>query len=317
MTHSTTHRGFTLVELLVVIAIIAILVGLLLPAVQAAREAARQVQCRNNLKQLALAGHNYESAYRYVPGYAGEKKPALVDFAGRSRRPSMRGWNWISKTLVFMEQKQLADRWGNYGSRPTLVMTPEDDRLVASPVAGLYCPTRRAAEAYPLLGSYEARFGTAAARTDYAINGGPADTLEVVGDENRIAVVRDGVWRLGLLTKLSNMTDGLSNTYFIGEKAMDSDKYTDGSDFGDRAPAMGWVDHNTGANASVRFAARPPARDSKGSCLACHDFGSAHATNWNAALADGSVRSIGYSMDLDVHRSMASIAGHEVSQLPD
>lgn len=309
-------QGFTLVELLVVIAIIAILVGLLLPAVQAAREAARQVQCRNNLKQISLAMHNYEAAFRMFPGYSGEKQPALVHFKSRRRRESMRGWNWISKTLVFMEQETLANQWGELGSKPRLQLDDSGRQMLSSALSGLHCPTRRSAESYPLVGTYLSRFGDSAARTDYAINGGPAKTLESEGSENWIRVEQDGIWRLGKSTKLGNVRDGLSNTYLLGEKAMDSSKYTTGTDFGDRAPAMGWVDHNTGANASVRFAARPPAQDNPDTCLACHDFGSAHATNWNAALADGSVRSMFYTMDIEVHRHTASIAGQEVTQLP-
>ncbi|GAB5403133.1 MAG: DUF1559 domain-containing protein [Aureliella sp.] len=310
------YRGFTLVELLVVIAIIAILVGLLLPAVQAAREAARQVQCRNNLKQIALAIHNYESAFRMFPGYAGEKQPALVSYTSGSRRESMRGWNWISKTLIFMEQKQLADQWGELGSRLQIQQTDYEREMVATALSTLHCPTRRSAESYPLVGNYNVRFGDKAARTDYAMNGGSARTLEDLGHENRIEVEQEGVWRLGRFTRLNSVSDGLSNTYLVGEKAMDADKYTTGTDFGDRAPAMGWVDNNTGANASVRFAARSPEVDKPDTCLACHDFGSAHATNWNAALADGSVRSIFYSMDIEIHRSTASISGREVLQLP-
>ncbi len=316
MRKSQQYRGFTLVELLVVIAIIAILVGLLLPAVQAAREAARQVQCRNNLKQIALAIHNYESAFGMFPGYAGEKQPALVSFTSGSRRESMRGWNWISKTLIFMEQKQLADHWGELGSKQRLEQTDQEKSMVAKALSALHCPTRRNAESYPLVGTYNTRFGDLAARTDYAMNGGAARTLEHLGHENRIEVEKEGVWRLGQSTRLNSISDGLSNTYLVGEKAMDAGKYTTGTDFGDRAPAMGWVDNNTGANASVRFAARPPAADTPDTCLACHDFGSAHATNWNAALADGSVRSIFYTMDIEVHRSTASISGREVLQLP-
>ncbi len=311
--------GFTLVELLVVLAIIAILVGLLLPAVQAAREAARQVQCKNHLKQLALAQHNYESAFRYLPGYAGEKPPALVRYQHRRRNADYRGWNWISKSLLFLEQTTLAGHWGDLGSREQLVMSPESTRMLSNPLSVLHCPTRRAAEAYPLVHAYLDRFGERGARTDYAMNGGAAQVLSSgeAGSENWIEVDRTGVWQLGTSTRLGHITDGLSNTYLLGEKAMDSEKYTSGTDFGDRAPATGWVDHRTGANASVRFAARSPQHDVRDNCLACHDFGSAHWTNWNAAVADGSVRSMSYSMDLQLHRAIASMQGGEIAPLED
>lgn len=311
--------GFTLVELLVTLAIIAILVGLLLPAVQAAREAARQIQCKNNLKQLSLACHNYESAFRTMPGYAGEMAPALVSYRFRQREETMRGWNWISKCLIFMEQTQLAGHWGEYGSRVDLTLTPDTTRLLANPLSTLHCPTRRPPEAYPLISSYLDRFGDRAARTDYAMNGGAAQVLESgeTGSRNWIQVEQSGVWQLGTMTKLSHVTDGLSNTYLIGEKAMDSEKYTDGTDFGDRSPAAGWVDRRTAANSFVRFAARSPQQDRPDNCLACHDFGSSHWTNWNATLADGSVRSMSYSMDINVHRSTASIQGGEPIQLDD
>lgn len=304
--------AFTLVELLVVIAIIAILVGLLLPAVQAAREAARQVQCKNHLKQLALACHNYESAFRYFPGYAGEKAPALVFYNSRDRVERMRGWNWISKSMLFLEQKSLAGPWGEMGSQLELSMSEQQSRMLETPLSVLHCPTRRAAEAYPLVESFFARYGPSAARTDYAMNGGSAEPL---GDsENWIEIKEDGVWRLGELTPLSHVRDGLSNTYLIGEKAMDSDKYVSGTDFGDRAPALGYADLRTGTNSFVRFAARSTAKDKPDNCLSCHDFGSAHATNWNTSLADGSVRSVSYGLDLQIHRATASIQGQEVTQ---
>ncbi len=313
------RNGMTLIELLVVIAIIGILVGLLLPAVQSIRESARQVQCRNHLKQLALACSNYESAFRYFPGYAGETAPAFVEFPRRQRDIKKRGWNWISKTLMFMEQPLLSQHWGVAGATEFLKLNPIDQEILRTPVSGLYCPSRRAAEAYPLLETYHLRFGVMSARTDYAINGGPAVTQGIPDDPNERDIVSlgDGIWQLGVYTKLNSVTDGLSNSYLIGEKAMSSNKYTNGEDFGDRAPVAGWLDHPEASNSNVRFAARPTHQDRPNSCLACHEFGSAHSVNWNAAFADGSVRAIFYTTDLKVHRALASIHEGDVAQHPD
>ncbi len=95
----TRRAGFTLVELLVVIAIIGILVALLLPAVQAAREAARRMSCMNNLGQLILAAQNYEMAFRtYPPGTVDEKGPI-------KNIPEGYHHNWISQLLPYMEQQ--------------------------------------------------------------------------------------------------------------------------------------------------------------------------------------------------------------------
>ncbi len=110
---NTSRQGFTLVELLVVIAIIGILVGLLLPAVQAAREAARRMQCSNNLKQIGLALHNYTSAFSALPsGCNGLPNAAGTNFNGH-------GWTWHASVLPFIEQTTLyqavqgADGMGN------------------------------------------------------------------------------------------------------------------------------------------------------------------------------------------------------------
>lgn len=319
----TIHRGFTLIELLVCIAIIGILIGLLLPAVQAVREAARQVQCRNNLKQLALACCNYESAYRYFPGYAGESVPAFVNFP-RPRDPSKRGWNWVAKALIFMEQPVLSERWGVFGAAESMVLSPQDREILKTPIPGLYCPSRRSAEAYPLMEDYHGRYGELSCRMDYAMNGGPAVPEDVANGTHSpsestarsIINMADGFWQLGSYTRPSSITDGLSNSYMIGEKAMSSNNYTNGKDFGDRAPITGWLDHPESSNSNVRFAARQPHADRANSCLACHEFGSAHRTNWNAAMADGSVHAIFYDMDMEIHRSLASIHQGDIGQLP-
>ena len=106
-----TRKGFTLIELLVVIAIIAILVSLLLPAVQQAREAARKAQCQNNLKQIGLALHNYESTYKMIPpaGWGHQSFGSNVTGAGGARWPGFDGYGWAVSLLPFMDQQPLYD----------------------------------------------------------------------------------------------------------------------------------------------------------------------------------------------------------------
>jgi prepilin-type N-terminal cleavage/methylation domain-containing protein len=311
-------RAFTLVELLVVIAIIGALVALLLPAVQSTREAARLTQCRNNLKQLALTFHNFEAARRYFPGDGGETPPKNVLLgakrSARLRRLAPTG-NWLVQSLSYMEDSVLApiltaasQRKGN---------TEELARAaVTTPIPTLYCPTRRAAIAYPLRTAYKGVFGPVGARTDYALSGGSADPNGGVGsmpDPKTINLKVDGVWSVGRRITPKHITDGLVHTYLIGEKAMDALQYATGDDFGDLVPIAGLADSSGGANSYVRFAARAPARDVPNNCLSCHDFGSAHAACWNMSMADGSVHALSYDMDVRLHHALASIEGGEVA----
>ena len=138
--------GFTLVELLVVIAVIGLLVAMLLPAVQSAREAARQTQCRNNLKQIATSLHNFESAKRYFPGYGGEREPYNNTFDA-ARTDLAKNWprqgNWILQSLTFMEDSSVADILIAY-ARGTANMA-QVKTAVAVPIPIFNCPSRRAA----------------------------------------------------------------------------------------------------------------------------------------------------------------------------
>jgi prepilin-type N-terminal cleavage/methylation domain-containing protein/prepilin-type processing-associated H-X9-DG protein len=142
-THRPIQRGFTLVELLVVIAIIGILVALLLPAVQAAREAARRTQCSNNLKQLALGLHNYHDTYKVFP-------PQALPTHG-----SPNGWGWGPMIFPFLEQQPLYDvfqpviggmigtptgtNWS--GTLPAPNTTFNGVRLLQQPVPTFLCPS--------------------------------------------------------------------------------------------------------------------------------------------------------------------------------
>ncbi|MCC9656917.1 DUF1559 domain-containing protein [Rhodopirellula halodulae] len=306
-----TKRGFTLVELLVVIAIIGILIALLLPAVQSIREAARQTKCRNRIRQIALACQNYESMFRELPGYSGEVPPFLVAFpSGRQFDARFNGGNWMVQAMKQMEQANLAPPLAKIGAAPLVSPTDRVQMHVQAAVATFHCPTRRDADAYPLLEPYRSRYGESGGRTDYAMCGGSATISET--DERVIHHEDEGVWRLGGRTPLARLLDGLSNTYLIGEKAMDSLRYTTGDCFGDRAPLAGYTGIGTTSHSYVRFAARQPSLDQPDNCLSCHDFGSAHPAGWNAAMADGSVKMLTYTQDIEIHRASASIDGREI-----
>jgi prepilin-type N-terminal cleavage/methylation domain-containing protein len=311
--------AFTLVELLVVIAVIGILIALLLPAIQAAREAARQTQCRNNPKQIAISFHNFESARGYFPGHGGERQPLRVDF-GAQRRNRAIGMqftgNWLLQSITYMEDKLIADVLIAAGQGTA---TQSQVRLaVASPIPILYCPSRRAPVAYPLVRAEQQAYGPVGARTDYAINGGSSAAVDSNGRPAfNIKLEFDGVWSLGRKMALKKIMDGTSNTYLVGEKAMDILHYTTGTDVGDRAPIAGLKDNSGASNSYVRFAVRPPSRDVANNCAACHEFGSAHPATLNMSMADGSVQSVSYGMEVRLHRMLASIAGDEFADEPE
>jgi prepilin-type N-terminal cleavage/methylation domain-containing protein/prepilin-type processing-associated H-X9-DG protein len=183
-------QGFTLIELMVVITIITILIGLLMPAVQVAREAARRLQCMNNVKQIATACLHHENlAGRFPTGGWGFSWTGDPDQGNNWRQPG----GWIYNILPFMEQQQLHDLGAGTTGQAKL---DANMRRMCTPLGGLYCPSRRRALTYfwnalPANGGVVAGGGgpivnagmpTAVGRSDYAANGGDLWTQPNTGN---------------------------------------------------------------------------------------------------------------------------------------
>jgi len=145
MARKSRRRGFTLVELLVVIAIIGILIALLLPAIQAAREAARRTQCVNHMKQLGLAALNMESGRQRLPGACDVTRNSSGNIT------AMNGWSWIVHILAYMEEKPLYDRLDIVNGTPvnasgTVVTPGPAAEALAAVIPDLHCPTYAGSE---------------------------------------------------------------------------------------------------------------------------------------------------------------------------
>ena len=202
------RRGFTLVELLVVIAIIGILVGLLLPAVQAAREAARRMECGSKIKNLALALHNYESAVQKIPP-AGFHNVGGVGAASDS---TSWGPSWCVMVLPYIEQTSLHSRYFFNSLRAR-----DSDVVVATRLPALLCPSDNFELTWDSQTVPSAVTGVVAkfARGNYAANGGAANAFST-GDY-RLAEARGPFSMGGAPSNFAAVKDGLSNTIFLSE----------------------------------------------------------------------------------------------------
>jgi prepilin-type N-terminal cleavage/methylation domain-containing protein len=314
--------GFTLVELLVVIAIIGILVALLLPAIQAAREAARRSQCQNHLKQLSLAMLNYETAQGALPsGGWGWHWMGDPDAGFGKNQPG----SWVYNVAPFIEEANVRTIAAGL---PLAQKRIELTKLSETPIVTMNCPSRRTSRPYPYYytDAYQnMNLPEVAVRGDYAacmsgrvkpIDGfsEPA-TLEAGATTfNWDAAFKaklnltplDGavVWHLPV--KLQKITDGLSHTYMLAEKWMIIPHYETGYlPWDDQSYYLGF-DEDTNISSYD-----PPLRDQQNVVLQAFRFGSAHPTMLNVAFCDGSEHSISYDIDPDVHRSLGSRNGGE------
>lgn len=267
--------GFTLIELLVVIAIIAVLMGLLIPAVQKVREAAARTQCRNNLKQVGLALHGYhDTAKKFPPGYN-----SAFDASGKDTGP---GWGWAAYILDYVEQSPLrktisfnldlghANNATARNTKIAIFLCPSDDTI------GTFTPDG---------GTYTL------AHANYVGIFGNFDIEDDPGNGN-------GIFYRNSQVKIAHITDGTSNTLMVGERSAKLYK----------ASWTGVVVGINEAQALVLGSADHPPNYIGGHA---EDFASRHVQGVNFLFADGSVRNINDTVLQSAWLAMASRSGGE------
>ena len=315
------QRGFTLIELLVSIAIIAILIALLLPAVQSAREAARRVQCQNRLKQIGLALHNYHDVHLILPPgyiYDGpstvqpatdpriEIDPDIIDALPPTPLPppNRPGWGWISMILPYFEKANLHDQID-------FDVTVEDntmDDLRDQSVSLLDCPSDDGVGVFPIL-NQQNEVISSGATTSYAACYGSFGFINTEPDQG------NGVFQRNSSIQLDDIKDGTSSTIAVGERAA----------LFARTPWLGVITAGTvrttpGApvftsvieGAPAMTLARLGNRALNSEWSEPYDFFSGHPQLVYFLFADGSVHGLSTSTDHDLLHALATRWGKEV-----
>ncbi|QDV63304.1 hypothetical protein Pan14r_01620 [Crateriforma conspicua] len=331
------HRnaGFTLVELLVVIAIIGVLVGLLLPAVQGAREAARRMSCSNNMKQILLATHNYESAYKRLP-------------PGWTEPGNGKGWSMQARILPFLEATNLADNV-NFGFGYTESFVDVDG--VSTPIAAVrvatyQCPSDPGDQ--PRMGDD----GPEYYKLNYAANAGVWFVVDP-----RTGEVGEGMFHPGRYFKFRDCIDGLSNTLAMAEVKgwtpylrdvgtvgeMDAPEFAEdvcdlGGSFKQNTGHTEWVDGRchqaaftslfppnhrvaclqSGVEYDIDFTNMREGRDPSNPArtYAAVTARSYHVGGVHAGAMDGSIQYVSESIDREIWQQLSTRNGREIAQWP-
>jgi type II secretory pathway pseudopilin PulG len=339
------------VELLVVIAIIGVLVGLLLPAIQSAREAARRAQCTSNLKQLGIACQMHHDGRGFFPsGGWGDWWVGCPDQGAGKKQPG----SWAYQLLPFIEETARANVGRGFKcSDPT--SRAAMGQMVATSAAIFYCPSRRPAQSYPWTNQNNVNFDppAVAGRTDYAGNLGGVYANQGIGTDEgpkTLAAAATYNWlysgdayvtktqkrypgfdgMTGVIyqrseVKIREITDGTTQTYLLGEKYLDSDHYEDGFPGNDDQSMYNGYDKANLRAADIWLPGlenvgaplRPPVPDAPSTGTQYEwNFGGPHPGGWMALFCDGSVRYLSFDMKPEIHQNFGTRNDGNVIESP-
>jgi prepilin-type N-terminal cleavage/methylation domain-containing protein/prepilin-type processing-associated H-X9-DG protein len=301
------HKGFTLIELLVVIAIIAVLIGLLLPAVQKVREAAMRSQCQNNLKQVALALQNYHGAYGMFP--VGQWNRFYTN-----DMPWCRGC-WVHFVLPYMEQDNLFKLFqASSSANGWALLSTKKDTLVKN----LVCPSD------PNSPKTQTRDGNTTTAGVWEVQGLHTNYVVCAGSTPYTSngLNMNGMFYVQSTTRIEQVKDGTSNTLMLSEICVSPDKTANDlrGRYSNSWEGNNWFTTYNPPNTSVpdcqsyqgqSIPTAPITNSGAGSGSLAVYARSYHNGLVNAALADGSVRSITNSVDATVYRALGTMAGGE------